>query len=190
MKILIEEWKPIVDYEESYEVSNKGRVRSLNRKVLCKNGVIKNLKGKYILVQKFPNGYSFVNLSDSNRVKPMMIHRLVMEAFCGKSDLEVNHKDGNKNNNNIENLEYVTHSENMRHSYRILKNPPVKSWLGKRGFLHNKSHAVMIKNEKSGEILKFGSYRLADENGFSRNTIRKYNNTGMLYKGLYLISSL
>lgn len=185
-----EEWKPVVGYEGLYEISNKGRVRSLARNVLCKNGMIKNLRGKLLTILRCSNGYSFVNLSKSNKVKPTLVHRMVMAAFCGKSTLEVNHKDGDKGNNSVENLEYVSHSENIRHSYRILKNAPVKPWVGKRGFLHNKSHAVRVIDVTNGNIIDFGSYRIANENGFSRNSIRKYMNTGKLFKNVYLFTTL
>lgn len=74
-----------------------------------------------------------------------------MKTFVGNSKLEVNHKDGNKENNNINNLEYVTHSENQFHSFRVLKRNPVKAWLGKRGEKHNKSIGVIAYNTITNE---------------------------------------
>ena len=113
-----------------------------------------------------------------------------METFVGNSKYEINHKDGDKTNNRLENLEYVTHSENQKHSYRVLNNIPVRPWKGKRGFLHNKSIHIKVYDTVSGILKIFGSYRLAAENGFNRTAIRKYINTGNLYKDKFQITTL
>ncbi len=109
-----EEWREIPGYDGAYEVSNLGRVathvagrfRSVNR--IMNPG----LKG---------NGYLKVSLGGRSAHKNHYIHRLVLQAFCpdsnGKPD--VNHKDGNKLNNRLENLEWVSRSENMQHAMRI-----------------------------------------------------------------------
>lgn len=185
-----EKWLPIRGYEGLYEVSDKGNVRSIDRKVICRNGTIKLIKGKIRKICQYPNGYCFVTVSKGSIIKGKLVHRLVMEAFKESSELEVNHKDGDKMNNKLENLEYVTHSENQEHSYRVLNNPPVCSWKGKRGFLHNKSIHIKIHDITSGISKIFGSCRLASENGFNRTAIRKYINTGNLYKGKFQITTL
>ena len=101
-------------------------------------------------------------------------------AVFAKNVLEVNHKDGDKKNNSLNNLEYVTHSQNQLHSYRVLKTTPVRSWLGKKGFEHNKSIHILIINVETGETKAYGSYRLAHENGFNRQLIRKCIDTNKL----------
>lgn len=73
-------------------------------------------------------GYCRIGLSRHNRKHSFSVHRLVLLAFVGKNNLECNHKDGNKQNNNLSNLEYVTSSENMLHAFRIgLKKPALSN---------------------------------------------------------------
>ena len=99
-------WKDIPEYEGVYQVSNLGRVRSL------KWGKQRILKGG-----KNPKGYSLASLCKDGNVITNKIHRLVMLAFVGESDLQVNHKNGAKSDNRLENLEYCTSSENTQHAY-------------------------------------------------------------------------
>lgn len=116
----MEVWKPIPGYE-GYEVSNLGRVKSLKR------------KNPKILSQSFLGDYLRVITSMKNVPKDMLVHRLVALAFLPNPDNKVcvNHKDGCKTNNCVENLEWATTSENQLHSYRILKNPNGRSKLTK-----------------------------------------------------------
>ena len=75
------------------------------------------------------NGYKVVRVKINNKIFRKQVHCLIMEDFCGSSDLIVNHKDGNKSNNNLSNLEYVTYSQNAIHAYntglRKATNKPV-----------------------------------------------------------------
>lgn len=115
-----EEWRPVVGYEGSYEVSNYGEVRGVDRWVPSihgerfKKGVIKNKKTD-------KDGYFRVYLSKSSKKKQFMVHRLVAEAFIKNPDNRpvVNHIDGNKQNNAITNLEWCTRSENDLHAFRL-----------------------------------------------------------------------
>lgn len=96
--MLVEEWRPI-PYLQNRWVSNTGRIRNATKELrLTGNG----------------NGYLRVNV----RNKTYYIHRLVAEAFLGPSILQVNHKDGNNLNNRIDNLEYVSPTQNMEHASR------------------------------------------------------------------------
>lgn len=109
---MIEIWKDIKGYENIYQVSNLGRVKSLNRlhgtsgRIIYKEKVLKPSENK--------NGYYSVKLKG----KPFKIHRLVLETFypINNSLLEINHIDSNKANNKLENLEWVTHKQNMEHA--------------------------------------------------------------------------
>ena len=107
-------WKDVKGYEGMYQVSNKGNVKSLDRVVISKNGVSKNLKGKMLAHKKHKGGYLQVVLcQDINRY----IHRLVAETFIPNIENlhEINHKDENKKNNNVENLEWCTRKYNVNY---------------------------------------------------------------------------
>jgi hypothetical protein len=90
------------------------------------DGHIENaLTGKVLSGGKNSRGYLTVSLYDGStpkRPKSFLVHRLVAEAFLGESGLQINHKDGNKTNNEISNLEFVTAKENTRHSIEVLGN--------------------------------------------------------------------
>lgn len=117
----VEEWKDIKNYEGLYQVSNLGRVRSVDH--YASNGKTQILyKGKIKRLQSNKkNDYLSVILSKNNKEKRVYIHRLVAESFIKKIDGkdEVNHIDGNKHNNIVENLEWVTSQENKQHAYSL-----------------------------------------------------------------------
>lgn len=113
----MEIWKSIKNFEGLYEVSNKGNVRSLNREVYQSNGSIGHYKGKLLKQDVTKKGYANVRLSKNNKITKFQVHRLVAITFLPnphKKDC-VNHIDENKLNNSVENLEWVTHTENMNH---------------------------------------------------------------------------
>ena len=99
-------WKDIKGYEGLYQVSNLGRIKSLTRKNVLKERIIKGG------IQK--NGYRFVLLYKDKKVRIFKVHRLVAEAFIPNPNeyKEINHIDENKQNNNAENLEWCTRSYN------------------------------------------------------------------------------
>lgn len=102
------EWKPIKGYEGLYEVSNDGRVRRLR----FINGSHNFEKIKECKQTLNTWGYMTVNLSKDGKSNTKRVHKLVANAFLGESNLQVDHIDGNKQNNNLNNLEYVTPKEN------------------------------------------------------------------------------
>lgn len=115
-----EEWKPVNGYELSYEVSNYGRVRSLDKKVNSRFG--KRLKKGKLLKPTLSCGrYLTVGLSDKCKKKTHFIHQMVAKHFLTYEDHHqcVNHKDGVKTNNHISNLEFCTFSENINHSLKM-----------------------------------------------------------------------
>lgn len=120
----IELWKPIKGWEQ-YEVSNMGRVRSKNRFVtqFWHKRFFQRIMGSRILKPRKQNGgYLMVWLSKDGKSKAMTIHRLVATAFLGEGGkCDVNHKDGNKQNNCVSNLEWTTRSNNIKHCYQVLK---------------------------------------------------------------------
>lgn len=117
---MMEIWKPVVGYEGIYEVSSEGRVKSLSRKKYCGHpGAVQITKEKICGMSKDRLGYIKINLSKDNKRKKVSLHRIVALAFVEnpKCKKEVNHIDGNKENNLPENLEWSTRSENMLHAF-------------------------------------------------------------------------
>lgn len=114
----MEVWKDAVGYEGLYQVSNLGSVRSLDKWIERNKGsYIK--KGKLMTPQLEKNGYYVVRLWDKNGKRTTLgIHRLVAMTFISNPENkpEVNHKDLDKSNNTVNNLEWSTRSENMKHA--------------------------------------------------------------------------
>lgn len=119
---LAEVWLPISGYVGLYEISSYGRIRSKDRALVCGYGVSVK-KGQIIKPYITPKGYATVNLWREGKKKPFWIHRLVAMHFIANESClpEVNHKDFNKQNNCIDNLEWVTKKENIRHAYQAGK---------------------------------------------------------------------
>ena len=112
-------WKDIKGYEGIYQVSNVGLVKRLARIINRSNGRILILQEKLLSTRVDKYGYICVSLQKDNKRKSYTIHRLVMQAFSIDMPKEtINHKDGNKKNNNIENLEWATPKENIRHAIK------------------------------------------------------------------------
>ena len=124
-------WKPIKDFENLYEVSNLGRVKSLPRIKI-------NNKGKQLTKEKimkphdFNNGYYKVPLTNKEHLKKYyLVHRLVAQAFIPNPNNfpQVNHKDGDKSNNCADNLEWITREDNIKHAYKMGLNPSRKKMI-------------------------------------------------------------
>ncbi len=113
-------WKNIKDFNNIYQVSNYGRIRGINRLVNSKSNSYKVVKGQLRVCIKGNCGYLRVSLSKNNYNKYYSVHRLVAMAFIINDDNKstVNHKDGNKLNNNLDNLEWMTKSENILHGLK------------------------------------------------------------------------
>lgn len=118
----LELWRDIPNYEDYYQVSNFGRIKSLDRKALVfkpqlNKTIPKRIYGHYMCF--IPHrGYSLVCLTKNNKSQTLPVHRIVAKVFI-PNDLNkscINHKDCNKSNNHINNLEWVTHKENKEHS--------------------------------------------------------------------------
>lgn len=105
-------WKDIKEYEGLYQVSNLGNVRGLQSRWGTRE------TPNIISQQTTKKGYKRVPLSKNNKSKQFMVHRLVYETFKGKikNNYEINHKDLDRSNNKIDNLEEMTHADNVRYS--------------------------------------------------------------------------
>lgn len=117
----MENWKPVLGYEGLYEVSDQGRVRSVETivKSSCRNGGTRIRPSKILRAAKKSNGYLSVDLGRDGKIKTRAVHRIVAEAFLpaepGKT--QVNHKNLNKLDNRPVNLEWCTPGENIRHAH-------------------------------------------------------------------------
>lgn len=116
-----ETWKDIPGYEGLYQVSSLGNVKGLNREVKAKSGDIKHLK-EMIIKQCNCRGYKGVSLHKGGTSKGQRVHRLVAMAFIPNPDNkpQINHKNGIKDDNRVENLEWCTNKENADHLFQIL----------------------------------------------------------------------
>ena len=160
---MIKEWKPVVGYEGLYEVSNMGRVKSLKR-----------LRTKERIIAQFQNhrGYARVTLWKDNSQKKYSVHRLVAEAFIPNPNNlpEVNHIDGDKQNNHMDNLEWCTRSENILHAYRTGLEKSIK------GAKHHRSKLTQEQADYIRSVYKkrdpiYGGVALAMRFGVSLDTI-------------------
>ena len=132
----MEQWRDIEEFKGLYQVSNLGRVRSLDAIINCKGA--KNIdshlrKGKVLKQIINTKGYYYVNLSKNSKVKNLRVHRLVALAFIDNPNNHklINHKDGNKLNNNVENLEWCDYSYNLKEAHRLGLN--INKYKGKYG---------------------------------------------------------
>lgn len=149
-------WKPIKGYEGRYEVSNMGRVMSL-----C----YKNTTQKKVMSPS-PNlqGYFNLALMRSGKLKRYLVSRLVAEAFIPNPEnkSQVNHINGNHQDNRVENLEWVTAKENMQHAFHVLKRKANVTQLGKYGILDPASKSVRMMSKDGKELRFFGCIRDAE----------------------------
>ncbi len=114
-----ETWKPVVGFEGLYEVSDQGRVKSLQRTVNGPHGSKHTLPERVLAGGQTETGYWHVLLYREGVRRTRVVHVLVAEAFLGpRVGDSINHIDGNKDNNAAGNLEYCSHGDNNRHALR------------------------------------------------------------------------
>lgn len=129
----MEIWKNIPGYENLYQVSNYGNIKTLSRIIIDKTGKVNlKIKERLLKLNDNGNGYKSVGLCKNGKRKVFYIHRLVAELFLENINnlREVNHKDLDKSNNNVDNLEWVTSKGNKEH---YLKTIPGKEKSKKAG---------------------------------------------------------
>jgi len=151
-------WKPIKDYEQYYEVSNLGNVRTISRIIYYPNGKHRTIKQKQLSKQIYGAGYYKVDLMN----KINYVHRLVALTFIPNPENKptVNHIDGDKLNNNILNLEWATYSENNKHATdNNLRQSP---WTGKFGNDNPNSKPIIQLDKHDNYVNEFSNAREAE----------------------------
>jgi len=121
-------WKDIPGYDGNYQVSNMGRIRSVERTVVVDGGkklYKRKLSGR-IIEQHLNRGYPYVTLRKDGKSYTEKIHRCVCAAFIDNPHGfgDVNHKNGDRSDNRAENLEWCTRQYNIWHSYYVTKREP------------------------------------------------------------------
>lgn len=159
-------WKPVKGFEGYYEVSNLGRVRSIDRYVNTK-GDSKRIRNGRVLKGIIHNEYVLVTLSKDNLKSKKRVHRIVAEAFLPNPDNlpQVNHKDEDKTNNNVTNLEWCDSKYNM--NYGTLRERMVQTNIQNGTF--NPDHIGLSKLEYQRLYQKENREKINEYN-------RKYRN--------------
>ena len=149
-------WKDIKGYEGLYQISSFGNVKSLDRYIINKNGDKQYFPGKY-LTQGIGDSYLKVTLSKNNKQRTFRVHILVARTFIPNPENkpEVNHIDGNKKNNKVNNLEWNTRSENELHAYRNgLAKPSNKQKQAVAKYAKENYSKKVVQYSLNGEFIK------------------------------------
>lgn len=162
-------WKDIKGYEGLYQVSNLGRIKSLSNRSNHKNPIL--MKQACVL------GYMVVSLTKDSVPKMFKVHRLVASAFIENKEnkADVNHKDGNKKNNNVNNLEWCTAQENVIHAFKTGLSKAQKGKENSRSIIISQ-----IDKNTGKEVNVFYGTREAE-----RKTGIKHSNISRCCKGKY-----
>ena len=152
---MIEEWRDVVGFEGAYQVSNLGRVRSLDRDIpYVNNGTptILHTKGRVLKLHPDKYGYPRVGLRCGEKNKLAGVHRLVAQAFLPNPDNLpcVNHKDYQRDNNCVDNLEWCTVDYNNHYSENQERRP--HEMYVRIGNISAKTKAIPVKCIQTGQI--------------------------------------
>lgn len=174
----IVEWRPVPGWEGLYEVSSDGQVRSLPRRVVRRNGTVQNFKGKLLSPALNSCGYPCARLSDdvNGRREYQRVHRLVGQAFIeNPSSLpQINHKNGCKSDNRVENLEWTDDKGNRTHAWRIdlrtRKHLPIKR--GEDNPIAKLTERDVLEARRERYEIGTPFRRIAERFGVSKKTIQ------------------
>lgn len=170
-RIKCEIWKDVPGYEGLYQVSNMGNIKSLSHYARNnKKGGLRLTEGRILSQYKMPNGYMQVQFSKNEGREKVYVHRIVAMAFLSNENgfSDVNHIDGNKENNSVDNLEWCSHRSNQIH---MIQNRMTKK-------------AIPVLCVESGEV--YNSMTEAEKKkGVDRHFIKKACESGNVYKGYH-----
>ena len=173
---MIEEWRDIKGYEGLYQVSNTGKVRSLNYHLTGKTKILRPAKSK--------KGYLQLHLSKNGQVTNFKVHRIVADTFLSNplNLTEINHKDENKTNNNVDNLEWCSREYNVNYGTR---NQTVSERLTNRTDLSK----PVLQFTKTGVLVnEYQSTQEASRNGFTGSLVvrccngERHTHRGFMWK--------
>lgn len=182
-------FKDVIDFEDLYEISSDGIIRSKGRTNVDTLGRTRTWKGQILNPDIAPNGYYRVTLARSGKKKQVYLHRLVATHFIPNPENkpQVNHKDGDKLNNSIDNLEWVTAQENTIHAYKKGLIKPVSGEdhhnYGVFGADSPRAKKVLSTNIKTGEQKLYGALIETTEDGFTKSEVSRACNHGGTHKG-------
>ena len=182
-------FKDIVGFENYYEISSDGLIRSKDRTQVDTLGRTRSWKGKVLNPDIAPNGYYRVTLAVKGKKKQFYVHRLIATHFIEnpKNLPQINHIDGNKLNNSIDNLEWVTVQDNTIHAYKNglinhvagVKHPNH----GRFGSDSRKAKKVISTNILTGEQKIYGALIETTKDGFIKSEVSRSCNHGGIHKG-------
>lgn len=160
-----ERWISVPGYEGLYEVSDMGRVRSLDRVVIDKQGTRKrSFKGKMLKPQNVYTGYTMVALSKDGKVSDWYIHRLVLTAFRGEPapGAEGCHNNDIRSDNRLENLRWDSHLENVRDAFRRnrMRNHNRERTHCRRGHPFNETNTIVRPDGRGCKTCKLLTERI------------------------------
>ena len=160
---MTEIWKDIQGYEGFYQISNLGNVKSLERVVDKGNGILQHRKERIMNKRESVDGYYIAKLNVNKKSTSIAVHILVARHFIDNPNNypEVNHKDCNRKNNQVDNLEWCTHQQNVEHS-KQLGHYKTKSGCDN---LNYKNDTLKIKYKNNPTLAKINNSRPREQNG-------------------------
>lgn len=161
-------WKPVKNFENLYEISNLGRVKSHHKYGGLDNRIMKQKINRY--------GYSCVKLSNRGHTRHVQVHRLVAETFLeNPNDFPmINHKDENKLNNHVENLEWCNAQYNNTYGHRLEKAFP-KAWEKWSYTERGRAHMSKVGKARGKRCASFKDGKMLKEFASAAEAARYYN---------------